>query len=384
MQNFSFHNPVKIVFGKGTIKELSQLIPKDKKVMVTYGGGSIKKNGVYDQVMNALKGYSLLEFSGIEPNPLYETCMKAVELARAQQIDFLLSVGGGSVLDATKFISAVIPFAGTDPWRILTHGAPVKSAVPLGCVLTLPATGSEMNTNAVISRASTEEKLAFSSKYLYPQFSILDPATTFSLPDKQVANGIVDAFVHVCEQYLTYNMNAPLQDRMAEAILLTLIEEAPKVKANPTDYDVRASIMWCATMALNGLIGKGVPQDWTTHQIGHEITALHGLDHAQTLAIILPAVMKHQQLAKKEKLVQYAERVWGISSGIVENKIDAAISKTKSFFESVGNPSTLKAYGLTPIDCKPVVEKLKRRGAMLGEHRAIGPKEVEEILELAG
>lgn len=382
MWNFTYHNPVKIVFGRGAIAELANLVPQEHKVMMTYGGGSIKRNGVYDQVMAALKGRALIEFGGIEPNPRYETLMRAVAQVKAEGIGFLLAVGGGSVLDGTKFIAAAAEYTGDDPWDILAREAPVAAALPLGAVLTLPATGSEMNGNAVISRESTREKLSFSSPLVYPRFSILDPETTYSLSARQVANGIVDTFVHVAEQYLTYSVNAPLQDRQAEAILLTLIEEAPKVKANPQDYDVRANLMWCATQALNGLIGCGVPQDWATHTIGHELTAFFGLDHGQTLAIVLPAVLKHQRARKAGKLIQYAQRVWGIEGLDDEATIDAAIAKTEEFFRSVGNPTRLSDYGIRLADCQPIVERFKERGWTFGEHKAIGAQQVGEILAL--
>jgi NADP-dependent alcohol dehydrogenase len=302
---------------------------------------------VYEQVRSALAGRPLVEFGGIEPNPHFETLMKAVEIVRAQDIDFLLAVGGGSVLDGTKFIAAAAPFKG-DEWDILAKSAPVKSAVALGTVLTLPATGSEMNTNAVITNWTRREKLPLSSDLVYPRFSVLDPETTFSLPPRQIANGVVDAFVHVMEQYLTFPVDAPLQDRMAEAILLTLIEEGPKTLAEPQNYEARANVMWCATMALNGLIGQGVPQDWATHMIGHEITALCGLDHAQTLAIVLPGVLQVQHEQKRAKLLQYGERVWDIVSGSDDERIAGAIRRTREFFEKLGVPTTLHGYGVKP------------------------------------
>jgi len=384
MNNFIFHNPTKIIFGKNTILQLKTELDPDLKILMTYGGGSIKRNGVYDQVMKALQGYSIHEFGGIEPNPEYETCMKAAGLVKDEGINFLLSVGGGSVLDATKFIAASFYYDGDDPWDILTEGAEktVKKALPIGCVLTLPATGSEMNGNAVISRRARGEKLAFSSPHVHPRFSILDPETTYSLPGRQVINGIVDAFIHVIEQYLTYDAKTPLQDRQAEAILMTLIEQAPLVKENPTDYDVRANIMWCATQALNGTIVCGAVEDWTTHRIGHELTVLHGLDHAQTLAIVLPAVMQHQRAKKRDKILQYAERIWEINKSDPEKAIDSAIEKTVSFFNSIGMPTRLRDYKLTPDSCMAAAENLARRGDVLGEHKDIGKKEVQEILRL--
>lgn len=380
MYNFEYKNPVKIIFGKDTISKVGAEIPKYAKIMLTYGGGSIKKNGVYDQVFKALNGVELLEFGGIEANPHYETCMKAVEIVKNEKVDFLLSVGGGSVLDATKFIAAAALYEKGDPWDILAKRGKVVDAIPIGAVLTLPATGSEMNGNSVITRISTLEKLAFSSLKVMPQFSILDPACVFSLPDRQVANGIVDAFVHVMEQYLTYPVNSPLQDRFAESILSTLIEEGPKVLANRNDYDSAANFMWAATMALNGLIGAGVPQDWATHGIGHELTAFHGIDHARTLAIVLPGVMNVKRESKKEKIIQYGKRIWGITEGNDDEKIDAAIAKTVEFFESVGLPTTLHEYNVPNETVSRIVARFEKRLYKLGEKADIGYREIEQIL----
>ncbi len=382
MRNFTYQNPVKIVFGKGTIAQLSQLVPLDQKVLVTYGGGSIKRNGVYDQVTAALKDHAVLTFGGIEPNPCYETLMQAVALAKAEGVGFLLAVGGGSVADGTKYIAAAVKYEGEDPWDIPAKGAKVKAAVPMGVVLTLPATGSEMNPTGVISRASTQEKFPFASPLTYPKFSILDPETTFSLPERQVANGIVDAFIHVTEQYLTYDVATPLQDRQAEAILSTLIEQAPKVRAEPSNYDVRANIMWCATQALNGLLGCGVVEDWATHMIGHELTAAFGLDHAQTLAVVLPGLLRHQRDLKCGKLAQYGRRVWHIEGLADDETADLAIARTEAFFRETGVPTRLRDYNLTPADCQVVVERFQARGTKLGERQNITYKETEEILAL--
>lgn len=375
MLNFEYQNPVRIVFGKGTIAELDKLVPADVSVLMLYGGGSIKKNGVYNQVVTALGKRRVLEFSGIEPNPLYETCMKAVAMVKQEKIGFLLAVGGGSVLDATKFIAAAALFGGIDPWDILAKGAEVKTAVPLGAVLTLPATGSEMNINSVISRASSGEKLHFSSPCVYPQFSILDPETTFSLPERQTVNGIVDAYVHVFEQYMTFDMNSPLQDRQAEAILLTLIEEGPKVIKNPMDYDARSNVMWAATNALNGLIGCGVPQDWATHMIGHELTAFYGIDHAQSLAVVLPRLLTHCKKEKQAKLLQYGQRIFGLKDA------DAAIKATEAFFNSLGMKTRLSDYKIDAIDAAGKISgRLKARGTMLGEKAELSPDGVSQIL----
>lgn len=381
MQNFEFFNPTKIIFGTGQIAQIAREVPEQARILITYGGGSILKNGVMDEVRKALSGRVVFEFGGIEPNPDFDTLMKAVALARTEKIGFLLAVGGGSVIDGTKFIAAAIPFTG-EPWDILSKHAPISAAIPFGSVLTLPATGSEMNSGSVVSRKSTQDKLFFTHPLVYPQFSVLDPETTYTLPARQVGNGIVDAYVHVMEQYLTYPANAPLQDRFAEGILLTLIEEGPKVKANPDDYAVRANIMWCATLALNGLIGAGVPQDWATHMVGHELTALHGLDHAQTLAIVLPAMLKVRKDAKREKLVQYAKRVWGLS-GPDEQIIDEAIEKTAAFFRSVGVPTSLKDHGISGDYSTPVIAQLKRHGlAHLGERGEVSLDTIGDVLKL--
>jgi NADP-dependent alcohol dehydrogenase len=381
MYNFEYQNPVKVIFGKGEIAKVGKNIPEGSKILITYGGGSIFKNGVYDQVKESIKGFEVLEFGGIEPNPHYETLMKAVEIVRKENISFLLSVGGGSVIDGTKFIAAAACYAGADPWDILSKRAPVKAAVPHGAVLTLPATGSEMNAGAVITRVETKEKLAFGSPKVMPLFSVLDPETIYSLPEKQIANGIVDAFVHVIEQYLTFPVNSPIQDRFAESILKTLIEEGPKVIADKTNYDAAANFMWSATMALNGLIGAGVPQDWATHMIGHELTAFHGIDHARTLAIVLPGVMKIEREQKKAKLLQYGECVWGILDGTDEERINQTIAKTVAFFESLGVQTKLPDYSVSTETVNAITDRFRKRGYKLGEKANIGPEEIQMILE---
>jgi NADP-dependent alcohol dehydrogenase len=383
MLNFSFQNPTRIVFGKEQIAQLAALIPSDSKVLLTYGGGSIKKNGVYEQVVTALEGIDWQEFGGIEPNPSFETLMRAADIVRREKIDFLLAVGGGSVIDGTKFIAAAAVFDG-DAWDILAKGANVSAALPLGCVLTLPATGTESNGNSVVTRYDTQQKLSFSSSRVYPQFAILDPSVTYSLPAKQVANGVVDAFVHVMEQYMTYPVNAPLQDRFAEGILQTLVEQGPKALSEPDDYNVRANVMWAATMALNGLIGQGVPQDWATHMIGHEITALYGLDHAQTLAIVLPSLLQQQRRQKREKLLQFGRRVWQLQHQDDERVIDEAIVYTRAFFEQMGVPTRLTEYGISADAVEKLVAKLVANNmTRLGEHGDITPDISRQILQRA-
>lgn len=384
MNNFTFYNPVKILFGKGQIAALATEVPANARVLMAFGGGSIKKNGVYDQVMDALKNHTVVEFGGIEPNPRYETLMQAVELAKREQVNYILAVGGGSVIDGVKFIAAAIPFEGSDPWKICSEKALVIKAIPFGAVLTLPATGSEMNSGSVITREETRQKLSFGSPLTFPKFSILDPETTFSLPLRQLSNGVVDAFTHVLEQYLTYPVNAPLQDRLAESILITLKEEGPKALQNPTDYDTAANIMWCATMALNGVIRVGVPTDWATHMIGHELTALHGIDHARTLAIVLPSLLRYKRDTKREKLLQYGERVWGITQGNDEERIEATVQATVDFFESLDIRTKLKDYDVDKSTIQEIVKRFEERGVKnLGERADIQIPDVEQILTMS-
>ncbi|ALP40431.1 alcohol dehydrogenase [Aeromonas schubertii] len=370
MNNFMLHTPTKVLFGEGQIAALRDQIPSDARVLITYGGGSVLRTGVLTRIREALSGMTLFEFGGIEPNPSYETLMGAVALARAERIDFLLAVGGGSVLDGTKFIAAAAPYAADkDPWHILeTVGGEVQGAIPLGAVLTLPATGSEMNMGAVITRKSTGDKQHFFSPFVIPRFAVLDPVLTYTLPARQVANGVVDAFVHVIEQYITYPVDAKVQDRFAEGLLLTLLEEGPKALAEPDNYAVRANIMWSATLALNGLIGAGVPHDWSTHMLGHELTARHGLDHAQTLAVVLPVMLDAQRDSKRAKLLQYAERVWDLRDGSEVERIDGAIAATRAFFERMGVPTRLRDYGIEQPDIETMLAKLEARGyTALGE-----------------
>lgn len=372
MLNFEFHNPTRIVFGKGTVARLDTLIPAEANVLVLYGGQSAEKTGTLKEVRAALGQRQYKEFGGIEPNPSYETLMKAVELVRAEKLDFLLAVGGGSVIDGTKFVAAAFHCAG-DPWQILeTTGGAVTQALPIGAVLTLPATGSEMNFNAVITRKSTKVKAFFASPFVFPQFSILDPTKTYTLPARQLANGVVDSFTHIVEQYLTYPVDARVQDRFAEGLLQTLIEIGPKVVDEPADYDSRANLMWTATLALNGLIGAGVPQDWSTHLAGHELTSRFGLDHAQTLAILLPSMLQIRRDSKRAKLLQYAERVWHITAGSEDERITQAIKKTRAFFESLGVKTYLSRYGIPATAIDGLIERLEALGmTQLGEHQDV-------------
>lgn len=379
---FTFQNTTKIIFGENQIAQISNEIPKDKKVLVIYGGGSIKNNGVYDQVSKALSDHKWDEFSGIEANPQYDTLMKAVEKIKKEGFDYLLAVGGGSVIDGTKFISAAALYSGQDPWDILVNQEPISKAIPLSCVLTLPATGSESNAGSVVSRG--KEKLFFFSPLCQPKFAALDPATTLSLSQRQIANGVIDAFVHVMEQYLTYPVGAKVQDRFSEGLLLTLLEEGPKALANPENLEIRSNIMWAATLALNGLIGVGVPQDWTSHMIGHEITGNFGIDHARTLSIILPAVMKVCRESKKDKLVQYAERVFKIKNEDADKSVDKAIDLTIKFFQEMSVPTSLSDVDLGEKDIETILSTLEKHGRIaLGEHGNTDIEKSREILNAA-
>ncbi|MDO6459048.1 iron-containing alcohol dehydrogenase [Celeribacter halophilus] len=384
MKNFDFHNPTHILFGKGRIADLKDQVPADAKVLIVYGGGSAERTGVLAQVREALVGRTLVEFGGIEPNPRFDTALKAVEVIGKEDITFLLAVGGGSVIDATKFIAAAALYDG-DAWDILTsRGAVVKGAIPFGTVLTLPATGSEMNSGSVITNSEKGAKLPFMSAHCYPVFSVLDPEVTYSLPPRQIANGVADAFVHIIEQYLTYPSAARVQDGFAETLLRTLIEIGPKALKTPENYDIRANLMWTATLALNGLIGAGVPQDWSSHMIGHEITALNDTDHARTLAVVLPALMNDQRGPKREKLLQYAANVWDIREGDEDARIDAVIKATRDFFESMGIKTRLSDYALAKADIDHIVAALKEHDMIaLGEHGAITPEDARRILEAA-
>ncbi|GAA4760435.1 MULTISPECIES: iron-containing alcohol dehydrogenase [Flavobacterium] len=388
MTNFELYNPTNYVFGKGQITKLPDLIAKGKKILLAYGGGSIFKNGIYDQVKTALTGYEIVEFGGIEPNPRYETLMKAVQIIKDQNIDFILAVGGGSVIDGVKFISAAVKFEG-EPKEILHKRLLIKDlsqVIPFGTVLTLPATGSEMNSGAVITINESQEKLSFGGSALFPQFSICDPTVIESLPKKQIQNGIVDAYTHVLEQYLTYPHDALLQDRIAESILQTLVEIGPSVVENPSDYKLASNYMWCATMALNGLIQKGVPSDWATHMIGHELTALYEIDHARTLAIIGPNLYRVMFETKKDKLAQYGERVFGITGNTIEDKAEKAIEKTVEFLHEMGmqtklSENTSDNYTET---ADFIVKRFEERGwKALGEKQNITPEKVRAIVEMS-
>jgi len=381
MNNFTYQNPTKIIFGEGSIANIGREIPKDARMLMTYGGGSIKKNGIYNQVKEALKSFTLFEFGGIEPNPQYSTLMKAVKICRSENISYLIAVGGGSVIDGTKFIASAVFFEG-EPWDILEKNGKTGRFLPLAAILTLPATGSEMNAFAVISRNETGQKLAFGRPpFTNPKFSVLDPAVTKTLSLRQRGNGVVDAFIHVTEQYMTYPANSPVQDRYAEALLKTLIEVGPVYFAEPENMEAAKNMMWTATMALNGIISCGVPVDWATHSIGHELTVLQGIDHGRTLAIVWPGMMRVMRDTKREKLLQFANRVWEITKGTDDQRIESAIKMTEEFFHSVGVATRLGDYQLAKDVIGDVVANLRKNGfTALGEKNLVTPGKVEEIL----
>ncbi|EAR12907.1 probable alcohol dehydrogenase [Polaribacter irgensii 23-P] len=385
MNNFEFKNPTKIIFGKDTIDKLANEIPDKAKILLLYGGGSIKQNGIYDQVKKGLTNFDIVEFGGIPANPEYAILMEALKVIKDEKVTFILAVGGGSVIDGAKFLSPAAIYEGETPWDILSKNIRTEKGMPFGTVLTLPATGSEMNSGAVITRKETKEKLSMGGPGLFPQFSILDPQVITSIPKRQLANGLTDAFTHVLEQYMTYPDGAILQDRFAESILQTIIEVAPKVLKDPTDYKAAANFMWSCTMALNGMIQKGVPTDWAVHAMGHELTALFGIDHARTLAIVAPSHYKFNFEAKKEKLAQYGERVWNLTEGNTDAKAHAAIEKTVVFFHELGIDTKLSDYTKEyEGTAEKIAQRFTDRGWLgLGEHQTLSPDKVEEILKMS-
>lgn len=388
ISNFKFYNPVNIIFGKDRIGELSKVIPKESKVLILYGGGSVKRFGTFDRVVEALDGYTYGEFGGIEANPTYGTCMEAVKLIKDEGYDFLLAVGGGSVIDGTKFIAAAAEFDG-DPKNIFGGGVGkkirVQSALPFGTILTLPATASEMNANAVITFPEEQAKLSFFSPHVYPKFSILEPELTYSLPKRQLANGVCDAFIHTIENYLTYPVGGRIQDEFSEGVLRTLIEIGPDVVDEDNhDYNTRANFMWAATVALNGWLSVGVPGDWSTHALGHELTVLNGTDHGRSLTAVLPATMHVRRNEKHDKLVQYAEKVFGLTKGTDDEKIDAAIQKTVDFFQSIDMPTTISEVGVKESDIDFLIDQLvKHEKINISEHRDQDEAIHREIYEAA-
>lgn len=384
MENFTYKNPTKIIFGEGQIKTLRDEIPANKRILLLYGGGSIKTNGIYEQVLKTLEGYDIVEFGGVLPNPEYELLEEAVVVIKKEKRDFILAVGGGSVIDAAKFLSAASLYEG-DTWEMIQKRAELLEVLPFASILTLPATGSEMNSGFVLSRTATKEKLSMGSPLLFPKFSVLDPTVITTIPKHQIVNGIVDAMNHTFEQYLTYPVGGALQDRFAEGILLTLIEEGKKVVEDATNYEAAASFMWSCTLALNGLIAQGVPTDWAVHGMGHELTALFGIDHACTLAIIGPNHYRYNMKQKKEKLAQFAERVWGIDAGTVEEKAQKGLDCLVDFYHSLGVKTRLSDYVVNYEGTAEIIaQRFTDRGwSGIGEKREITPEDVAEILKMS-
>ena len=378
MNNFIFQNTTKLIFGKGSIASLATEVPANSKVLLTFGGGSVQKNGVYDQVKEALKGHNTIEFWGIEPNPTVETLSEAIALAKQESCDFILAVGGGSVVDGSKLIAAGALYNG-NAWDLVKKPSLYNAALPMAAVITLPATGSEMNRGAVISNKATKEKFSFFSNY--PVFSVLDPETTFSLPPYQVACGLADTFVHVIEQYLTIPGQSPLMDRWAEGILQTIIEVAPKIKENQHDYESMATFMLSATMGLNGFIALGVSQDWATHMIGHELTALNGITHGHSLTIVLPGTMWVLRGEKGDKILQYGKRVWDIEHTDREVAIRMIIDKTEEFFRSLGLKTRLHENGVGQDTIDEIKRRFAQRDLHLGENRSVDSQVAGEILD---
>ncbi|MCK9181200.1 MAG: iron-containing alcohol dehydrogenase [Bacteroides sp.] len=379
MENFIFKNPTQLIFGKGMISKITEEIPQDKKVMLTFGGGSVKRNGVYDQVCKALEKHTTIEFWGIESNPDISTLRKAIALGKKENIDYLLAVGGGSVIDGTKLVAAGLCYEG-DSWELVLNPSLIKTAVPLASVLTLPATGSEMNCGGVISCRENKLKYSFASPYTFPVFSVLDPETTYSLPSHQVACGLVDTFVHVMEQYMTTINQSRIMDRWAEGILQTIVEIGPSIMKDQTQYDLMADFMLSATMGLNGFVSMGVTQDWATHMIGHELTALHGLTHGHTLAIVFPGLLRVLKKQKSDKILQYGERIWNITNGSKEEKIEETIVKTETFFRSLGLTTRLSEESIGVDTINEVEKRFNDRKVAYGENENVTGEVAKEIL----
>ncbi len=381
MKNFEYYNPVRVIFGKDNYHKLPELLAPYTKIMLAFGKGSIKQNGIYDKIKSNLGDKAHVEFWGIEPNPTYKTLMRAVEIVKNENVDFILAAGGGSVIDGVKFICAAVKYTDGDAWDIMAKSIKIKDALKFGSILTLPATGSEMNSNLVITHEGIGEKLAYSSPLLFPTFSILDPEAMYSLPDRQISNGVIDAFVHITEQYITYPVNAAVQDAWSSSLLKVLIETGPKVLKDRTNYDENSNLMWAATMALNGLLSAGVPTDWSTHYIGHELTAMYGLDHAVTLAIVLPGVLTVMKEYKKDKLLHFAKNVWNLNLDNPDESIDIAIRLTEEFFKSLGVKTKLSDYGIGKDGIEELCSRLERKNyTRLGENKNISPDIVRQIL----
>jgi alcohol dehydrogenase YqhD (iron-dependent ADH family) len=385
MKNFNFIAPTKILFGKNKVTELAGELKGYKNILFAYGSGSIKKNGLYDNVVDQLKkaGVSFRELSGIQPNPRLNSVIEGVEICRKNNVDFILAVGGGSVIDCCKAIAAGVPYDG-DPWDFTIRKAEVKAPLPLGTILTLAATGTEMNGNAVISRDDTKEKRALSSDSLRPKFSILDPVYTFTVNRWQTAAGTVDIMSHIFEQYFTPDRGTFVQDAIAEAILRTCIEYGPRALEKPDDYEARANLMWSSSLALNGLTVTGkMSGDWATHQIEHELSAVNDLTHGAGLAILFPVWMEYVLDERRAfKFAQMARNVFGITDGDDMAAAKKGIEAVREFFASLEMPSTLREVGITSGHFEHMAKQATIFGP-IGFFKRLGTGQVKEILDLA-
>ena len=382
MVQFRLRNPTEILFGKGEIAALKKLVAAGTRVLLLYGGGSIKTNGVYDQVMAALAACDVEPFGGVEVNPVYETILEAAAAARRHGSQLVLGVGGGSVIDAAKFLANVIPITGGDPWDELMARRFPANPLPVGAVLTLPATGSESNAVSVMTHRGRRLKYPFANEATRPRFAILDPSTMQSLSRRQLENGAVDAFTHVLEQYMTAPVNTPIQHGFSETIMKVLAEWGPKLVETKSE-EACENVMWAANQALNGLIGAGVPQDWSTHYIGHAITALHGVDHARTLTMIMPMLMRYKLAQKTTMLARYARNVWGVNEADDAKAAEAGIARTEDFFRRMGCPVRASEAELT-IDEQGILAHLETVGhTALGENRDIRADDVRAILRMS-
>lgn len=388
MNSFTFHNPTKILFGEGMVDQLGEQIAAlgSKTVLLVYGGGSIKKTGLYDRVLKQLKqiGVRAVELPGVEPNPRVSTVRRGIELCRSEQVDLVLAVGGGSVIDAAKAVAVGVPYEG-DVWDFLIRKAKIEAALPLATVLTLSATGSEMNGGAVITDWEQKLKKSFSSPYSYPKFSILDPTLTYTVPVNQTVNGIVDTMSHVMEQYFSQTTNTPLQERLCESILQTVIENGEKALKDPSHPEARANLMLCSTYALNGgMISVGMQGDWATHGMEHEVSAIYDIAHAEGLAILFPNWMKYVYRERIERFVQFAVRVWGIDP---EGKSDeeialAGIQATRDYFTRIGAPARLSDLNIGDDQLQRMADEAVRFGP-IGWFKKLNSEDVLAILRMS-
>jgi len=383
MNDFQFYNPVKVNFGKDSLELLPEMLQPYKNILLLYSENVIKDIGLYDRLMTHLDGKNILEYNGIKANPAYEDCMECVEMIRQNPVDLILAVGGGSVIDGGKFISAAAPFKGDDPWDMLAKEEPIQDTVPLFAILTLAATGSEMNCNSIVSRNSTKEKLAFSNPKLYPVASFLDPTITFTLPPRQTANGIIDSFVHVLEQYLAVNEDTDLQDGLQEGLMKTIIKHAAVVKEDPKNYASRSALMWSASMAMNYIITAGTNGDWAAHMVGHELTSLYGIDHGMSVGIVMPALLDVMEEQKHQRLVLFAKNVWGLENDSEDELVSGAIQRLKDFIENVaGIELKLSNFNVADDAAEVIAKRFTDRGWVLGEQQNIDSETVLKIMDL--